>query len=215
MGDLAVGEVVRISFVPWDSSATLNGGGTEMYSVTVKDIRNESFLLTGGVSDGTGPKLAYPGGPVTLLSSVAGTLIVYSATTKNLLRRNPLVVEVSTPKAVKEIQRRAFFRIDTELEVKYCVASQPGKWSPATVRDISEGGICLMEAEAMLAGERIQVEIPIEKELVRVKGVVRRCYQEGYQYFVGVQFTEVARPDQQKIRKFLFALQLRRGRRGD
>jgi len=215
MGDLAVGEVMRISFVPWDSSATLNGGGAEMYSVTVKDIRNESFVLVGSVTDGNGPKQAYPGGPVTLLNAVAGTLVVYSATTKNVLRHNPLVVEISTPKQVKEIQRRAFFRIDTELEVKYSFVSQPGKWCHATVRDISEGGICLAESEPMLVGERLQLEIPIDNEIVRVKGVVRRSYQEGHLYFLGVQFTEIPRPDQQKIRKFLFALQLRRGRRGD
>lgn len=198
-----------------DSSATLNGGGEEMYSVTVKDIRNESFVLAGAVTEGNGPKRVYPGGPVTLLSAVAGTLVVYSATTKNVLRQNPLVVEVSTPKQVKEIQRRAFFRIDTELEVKYSVVSQPGKWCSATVRDISEGGICLTESEAMLVGERLQLEIPVDKEIVRVKGVVRRCYQEGYLYFLGVQFTEVARPDQEKIRKFVFSLQVKRGRRGD
>jgi c-di-GMP-binding flagellar brake protein YcgR len=65
----------------------------------------------------------------------------------------------------------------------------------------------------MLVGERLQLEIPIGNEILKVKGIVRRCYQEGLSYLVGVEFTDISRPDQEKIRKFLFALQLRSWRR--
>jgi c-di-GMP-binding flagellar brake protein YcgR len=208
MAGLTIGEVIRISFSPWNAAEYQEKEPPNNPGV-IKEVRERTLVVQVADKEG-GYGAVSAGDEIVLLSAAGGKCWIYAGIIEAVLHQSPLLLEVSTPKPPVEVQRRAFYRIDLELQARYSPASQPGKWRKATVRDISEGGACLTDTQPLKEGERLLVEVSLEKETVSVKGVIRRCYAEGPVYLLGVQFCDVGGPDQQRVRKFIFTQQLRR-----
>lgn len=208
MTELAIGDSVRVSFASWNDKTLSENCEMPTNSAVISKIQNDSIVLKTSLQDAS----VYTGVPITLLKASGSAALVGHAMIKSVFSNNPLVVAVTTPKQFKEVQRRGFFRVEMEAEMRYASALQPQSWHEATLQDISEGGICMLDWEPKLVGELLLLELRLEEGLVRAKGVVRRCHAAGAKYTVGIHFTELDKPDQHRIRKLVFAQQIKKAR---
>ena len=206
MTQLAIGDSVRVSFTLWNDETLSKNCEMPTHSAVISKIQNDSIILKTSLQEAS----VYTGVPITLLKASGGAALVGHATIKGVCSNNPLVLAVTTPEQFKEVQRRDSFRVEMEAEMRYASALKPQSWQEATLQDISEGGIRMLDWEPKLVGELLLLELPLEEAIVRAKGVVRRCHAAAAKYMVGIQFTELDRPNQHRIRKLVFAQQIKK-----
>jgi len=209
MAPLTAGETVRISFGPFSSPALAEQGELPSYPARIGGVRGDVLSLAVSFDEGPPPPV-FADIPITLLAAAEGKALIYHATIKEVVSERPLLLDVTTPKRVVELQRRSFFRLGLEMQVKFAAESAGWSWRKVAVRDLSEGGICLMDTAPRLIGEQVLVELPLDKETLSLKGVVRRCYEGGSVHLLGIEFSGIGTKDQQKIRKFIFGQQAKR-----
>ena len=207
--ELTIGEAVRISFVPWNAGTTLDDLEAPMYSAVIRKVLDDTIVLQISLSQAYAASLSL-GVPVTLLKASGGRALIYPSTVTSITRNGPVVLAITTPNQYIELERRAFFRLGIEAEVRYTSASEPNGWRNAKLRDISEGGICLFDSRPRKAGEQLLVELSVEGAPLRVQGIVRRCNVAATNYTVAIQFTHLDKPDQHRLRKFVFSRQIKR-----
>jgi hypothetical protein len=210
MTPLTMGETVRISFGPFSSPALAEQGELPSFAAKITEVRGSTLAILVFVEDGVRPPQVSAEIPITLLEAAEGRALLYHATIEEVVSERPLLLQVTTPERVVELQRRSFFRLGIEMEVKYAAESAGWAWRRAAVRDLSEGGICLMDTAPRYRGDQILVELPLEKETLTLRGTVRRCYEGSSVHLLGIQFSGIVTKDQQKIRKFIFAQQAKR-----
>jgi len=209
--ELTVGEAIRISFAPWNDDTTPDNFEAPMYSAVIRKVLDDMLVLQAWLSDGNAASLS-PGAPATLLRTNGGRALIYPSRVTSIMRNNPVVLAITTPKRYIELERRAFFRLGMEAEIRYVSIPESSGWRTGTLRDISEGGICLFDSQPRMVGEQLLVELPVDGAPLRVKGVVRRCDAARPNYAVAIQFTELDRPDQHRLRKFVFSQQIKRAK---
>jgi len=209
MGPLSVGETFRICFGSKDRPVPNAQIDFYQHDARVKKIRTETLVLAVSPQLGDDSRIS-AGVPVALLKVTDDKLLVYKAAIRTIICESPLLLEVTRLKPCLDIQRRAFYRLGVQMVVSYSRVTGEESWKKAGVRDISEGGICLMETTQLPVGEQLVLELPLENESVCVRGFVRRCNTTGSVYMVGIEFSELTAKEQQKLRKFIFAQQLKR-----
>ncbi|MBC7104429.1 MAG: PilZ domain-containing protein [Firmicutes bacterium] len=145
---------------------------------------------------------------------------VYLFVTRVLGRRDesvPLYL-IAYPAEVQRIQQRRFVRLPILLEVLYAPASdKPGEqpvWARGRTADLSGGGMRLRVSEPLPAGTPLLLKfyLPWEKRPVEMtlRGrVVRSEVTEGREagerlYFLGIEFVDIRRRDQDEIIRFIF-----------
>jgi hypothetical protein len=211
MTPLVINDTVRVAFVLSTGKAETAKVAEHPYVATVTQTRDTMFLLTfsprNKIIDPVGP-----GSPISLLKSVNGRALIYQAHVKAVVLKRPLVLHLTTPIQYVEVQRRAHFRLGIEMPLRYSPADGDQEWRNAALRDISEGGACLMDIEPRAVGEDLLLELTLETETLTIKGIVRRCRPSGPVFLLGIQFSEVTLAAQTKIMRFIFAQQLKRPR---
>jgi c-di-GMP-binding flagellar brake protein YcgR len=209
MTPLAINDSVRIAFVPSTGSGEAAQVVEHPYVATVTQTREAMFLVTFSLANKVSEAVG-AGVRISLIKSVSGRALIYRAVVKAVVLKRPLILHLTTPTQYVEIQRRAHFRLGIEMQIRCSTPSGDQEWHSAALRDISEGGACLIDTEPRAVKEELLLELPLETGVVQVKGVVRRCSPSGPGHVLGVQFSEVAPADQAKVMKFIFTQQLKR-----
>jgi c-di-GMP-binding flagellar brake protein YcgR len=136
-----------------------------------------------------------------------------------------LKVKPITP--IRKIQRRAFFRMDCTLNVRYRTLDNiiisdddikgDGEFSEAKTKDISGGGICMLTDEKLKKSSYIEAFIQLDNEIRFVGEIVRSnvIKKRGkLMYETGVEFKRIENRDREKIIGYIFEVQRDRLKRG-
>lgn len=127
-----------------------------------------------------------------------------------LLRIKPLTDEV-------RFQRRTFFRINCLLDIRYRPADRntgkkdvKAEFKSAVTKDLSGGGMGILLNEKPDRGSIVEGIVNVGREvhflgrIVRINSVTDRG---TYGYEAGIEFTEIASADRERIIRFIFGLQ--------
>lgn len=128
-----------------------------------------------------------------------------------------LLVELTS---FTHVQKRAFFRVDAETEVHYCVLCDDGcerngevEMAGVTARgrvNLSAGGIRFPVEQPLPSGQRLLLEIRLERRRVRGIGRVVRMLGGGEEPLqVAVEFDDLDADARDSIMAFCFADQRR------
>jgi len=145
---------------------------------------------------------------------------VYLFTSRVLARKHetvPLYL-IAYPAEVQRIQQRRFVRLPILLDVLYApVPEKPDEqpvWVKGRTADLSGGGMRLRVPEPLPVGTRLLLKfyLPWEKKPVEMAlqgRVVRTEVTEGREpgeklYFLGIEFVDIRRRDQDEIIRFIF-----------
>lgn len=112
------------------------------------------------------------------------------------------------------IQKREYFRVDTELAVSFWRAEEenPEARSLQATVNISGGGIRLPVSEKIPEGTRLGLEIIIESpqsSVVECVGEVVNNYKAGDEYYCALKFIDIEEEGQDAIVAFCLAEQRR------
>lgn len=145
---------------------------------------------------------------------------VYMFTSRVLARKQETVplYRIGYPTEVKRIQQRRFVRLPIMLDVIYApVPEKPAQqpvWVKGRTADLSGGGLRLRVRELLPVGTLLTLKfyLPWEKkpvELTLEGRVVRTEVTEGREpgeklYFLGIEFVNITRRDQDEIVRFIF-----------
>ncbi|KAB2952334.1 hypothetical protein F9B85_09250 [Heliorestis acidaminivorans] len=129
------------------------------------------------------------------------------------------VIEVDRPLKADKVQRRNFYRFPIVLETDYAKIDEQKdpidwEWLSCSIRNISGGGLLLLCQEPLEKDNKLFVNIPLLQEQLRMKGIIRRVSkvqeQRETSYYIGLEFIEPTRVEQEKIIQFIFARQRER-----
>lgn len=90
----------------------------------------------------------------------------------------------------EEFAARKYIRHPLDVTIRYML-DEVVPDAPRSLKDISEGGLCFVSAEPVVAGSKIHIEIPIRDPAYQIDGVVMWC-QERNGYEIGVRFDDEA-----------------------
>mgnify|MGYP005851431677 CR=1 FL=1 len=127
---------------------------------------------------------------------------------------------------IRKIQRREFFRLESNVPVKYRIIKlstddkdnkEPMK--SCVTKDLSGGGLCLrireeVERNSLIKGE---VDLGPEKKIPFVGEVIRVDIIDGgkkYKYEIGISFKKIKKNDKEEIIRFIYSEQRRLRRKG-
>lgn len=126
----------------------------------------------------------------------------------------PLLV-IQYPDAVFRQELRAFFRVDTRMNIKILVDVDSGdgivsqKLFEAKVADMSGGGLRLFTDAKVEKDAIIEIYfIGNMDRLEQVKGAVMRSRRVEDKYELGIKFLELSQSDRDKIIKYVFKRQV-------
>ncbi|NLM27461.1 MAG: flagellar brake protein [Clostridiaceae bacterium] len=136
-----------------------------------------------------------------------------------------LKVKPITP--IIRIQRRAFYRMDCVLDVRYRALGDTipnddkikGEFSEVKTKDISGGGICMLIEEKLEKSSFIEAFIQLEPgneirfigEVVRSNTVRKRG---RLMYETGIEYKKIENRDREKIIGYIFEVQRERLKKG-
>ncbi|HEY8501003.1 MAG TPA: PilZ domain-containing protein, partial [Clostridia bacterium] len=136
-----------------------------------------------------------------------------------------LKVKPITP--IRKIQRRAFFRMDCTLNVRYRTLDNiiisdddikgDGEFSEAKTKDISGGGICMLTDVRLDKSSYIEAFIELDNEIRFVGEIVRSnvIKKRGkLMYETGVEFKKIENRDREKIIGYIHEIQRERLKKG-
>jgi c-di-GMP-binding flagellar brake protein YcgR len=147
------------------------------------------------------------GDTVILEKPDAEGLWLYMATVRS---KSGIRVELSWPYQSTRVERREFLRIKYHANTRYALANQTGEYHPATIQDLGGGGVRLDVQEDVHIGDRLVVEVPLEDEVLLMKTVVRKIFQnEAGNKSLGLEFVEIAPTSQDRILNFVFSQHLK------
>lgn len=135
----------------------------------------------------------------------------------------PLPVwEISLPKEWTKIQQRAFVRIHTTIPTKLKIFDPTSLQfsEPISVlsRDLSGGGMQIVNKNSLEQGTKVQVEIELpESGTLTFNGQVVRSDQPQMNhsiYWVGIKFQDMSERERSKIIRYIFRKQLENRQKG-
>ncbi len=107
-------------------------------------------------------------------------------------------------------QRRADFRLEVSLPVKFRFPDQAG-FSEARARDLSGGGLSLQTDTTMALGDRMILRVPVPLSDLTLEIPAEVCWcsaqPENALFFVGLRFLYRKKQDKETMVKTLFRLQ--------
>jgi len=128
---------------------------------------------------------------------------------------NVAMLKVKPITPIRKIQRRAFFRMDCTLNVRYRTLDNiiisdddikgDGEFSEAKTKDISGGGICMLTDVRLDKSSYIEAFIELDNEIRFVGEIVRSnvIKKRGkLMYETGVEFKKIENRDREKIIKY-------------
>ncbi|MCW2277132.1 flagellar brake protein [Heliophilum fasciatum] len=133
------------------------------------------------------------------------------------------LMKIKQPLHIDKIQRRNFFRVPVNILTKFARADETKpmgewEWEETRVRDLSGGGLCLINKTPLKAGLQLVIDLPLNQETLQLWGEVKRvgmeCDDEGLFYVSGVEFLDIFPSDQDLVVQYVFAKQrslLRKG----
>lgn len=140
---------------------------------------------------------------------------------------NVAMLKVKPITPIRKIQRRAFFRIDCTLNVRYRTLDNiiisdddikgDGEFSEAKTKDISGGGICMLTDVRLDKLSYIEAFIELDNEIRFVGEIVRSnvIKKRGkLMYETGVEFKKIENRDREKIISYIFEVQRERLKKG-
>lgn len=119
-------------------------------------------------------------------------------------------LEIPRPLKVTKIQRREYCRVPIEARTRFAKSSDPEGSRSGVARDLSGGGLSILVNDETGVGERLDIEVPLDREVVRMQGVVRRVAADRKKkqgYLLGIEFVDPLMIDQDKIIGFVFTRQ--------
>lgn len=132
---------------------------------------------------------------------------------------NVQFILIEYPKAIKEVQRRAYVRVRVGQPIRYVRISggtpakmaedilNSGKGDSATLVDISGGGLSLKLSGKAAPGDMIIADIDLLKDKVRVGGkIVRTNKDENGNEMYGVSFIQIDERSRDKIIQLIFEI---------
>jgi c-di-GMP-binding flagellar brake protein YcgR len=125
------------------------------------------------------------------------------------------MLKIVKPDAIFRQELRAFFRVDTRMNIKILVEEElddiiKQKIYEAKVLDLSGGGARIFTNAPYLAKDD-KIELYFLGNLDRLeelKGLVRRVRKIEDNYEVGVQFLEIGQGERDKVIKYVFKRQV-------
>ncbi|NLN64279.1 MAG: flagellar brake protein [Clostridiaceae bacterium] len=141
------------------------------------------------------------------------------------VQNNIAILRITPVTQIKKIERRAFFRMNYELEVRYRIldalsdeeAGEEGVFLKGQTRDISGGGFCILTGWEFEIGTRIEAFLKIETEVHCIGAVVRskKIREKGkILYDTGIEFKTIENRDRERIISFIFETQRERLKKG-
>ena len=123
---------------------------------------------------------------------------------------------------IEKVERRAFFRMDCELPVRYYVMDgDDGEEKPfikCCTRDISGGGICVVTGTFHEKGTNIKGYLKLEREIAFTGTVVRanQIREKGkILYKTGIVFRQIENRDRERIIGYVFETKRKNQKRLD
>lgn len=182
----------------------------------IEDISDKKMMVAMPVDDRGVPIIPSPGEQ--LVCRMAGQGCYYQFRTVYQDKgRHPIPVWfVSRPESVEKIQNREFVRISMDCPIVVRPLDEDGAIGEmifAKVIDISGGGLAIVNNATLPLGSKAVLELDNIPGvgMLRITGRVVRCARVeaagGNVYHVGFQFLDMSRQHQNKLVKFIFALQ--------
>lgn len=111
-------------------------------------------------------------------------------------------------------ERRQFPRLVTTVDIGYSILDKKQTEEKTVAKNIGAGGICLIVYEKIAIGTLLDLRLHLGdiNSTVKAKGkVIWSSYftvgsDERERYDLGIEFTEIAESDRQKISQYVFRL---------
>ena len=107
-------------------------------------------------------------------------------------------------------ERRKFVRLETPIQVKYRISSQPHTEDKSLSKNISVGGIMILVGEKMTPGAQLDLEINIPEynKIIYATGEIvwqeEILIKEEITHETGIKFVKIAKENQEKISKYIY-----------
>jgi hypothetical protein len=185
-----------------------SGTAVRCYARVESEDNDDRILLSISMDIASLPTVEV-GAKLLLVHGTEDGLFVYSTAIFSLHGSR---IVVSKPAIVKRVQRRSHCRVPLEGETRFSkqVDIAGAQFYPANLRNLSAGGICFLTEEQLEVNDAILVDVPLEKDVLRINCVVRRIIAEPESpVLVGAQFVDLSSKDEDRIMDFVFATQIR------
>jgi c-di-GMP-binding flagellar brake protein YcgR len=110
-------------------------------------------------------------------------------------------------------ERRKYPRFNFQVEVEISQKNECGSNDPASSRNISQGGVCIIVYERIKVSDILELEIRLPDEEMPVKVLGRVAWvkefvigdsKEGMRYDTGIEFMDLSAETAQKIEKYIY-----------
>ncbi|MBD3264299.1 MAG: hypothetical protein GF375_04270 [Candidatus Omnitrophica bacterium] len=195
----------------------------ETYITTVREVSDTYLSIRTPVS-GTA-FLEVPRGTrvnieVQVYNSMSGKVCFKSKIIYQEWARNRFI-NIACPRKLSWVQQRKFFRVETIMDAEFSLINRNNKSTSldlgypvlfTLIRNISEGGALLVIDRRILTDDFRDMDMIIRLKLpdnhifrarARVAHIAKLAAEE--KYGAGVEFINISRQDQEKIRKFVVA----------
>lgn len=195
----------RIISIFWDDK--------KVYKATVQDEDEDFFSITIPAAEGNYLFLKEGDWISATFNDDKGN--VYKFTTgiiKRKIDNNIPMYVLNIPEKFIKVQRRNYVRVSTILPVEYARFKVDSETifdvlSPATLLDLSGGGLKIKIKNKLDLSEKIAVKIKYNDEEVIVKGkIVRVDKTEGSEFICGLLFENIYEKDRDKVIKIVFTI---------
>lgn len=183
-----------------------------VYVSRLEDLRPEAMAIAVPLRRGY-LLLLREGERVRLQIPIEGATLEFESTVTGQAESKVRLFLIAYPRTWKRVQRRENVRLKVALRVEGRLETETG---PEEIRfctfDISAGGMGLRSPRKLGAGTGLWLFFRIERKravrYIKARGEVVRTIgpdkAEGYEYRLGVKFTEIKKADQDFIVGFIF-----------
>ncbi|MDD3269359.1 MAG: PilZ domain-containing protein, partial [Syntrophomonadaceae bacterium] len=186
----------------------------EVFASRVEDLRRDAIVVAAPYKRGT--LVPVPVGEEVLIRiGKDGTYHLFHTKVAARIAGHQPVLNLSLPFKVTKIQMRNWVRVDTNLPMLFRPAGSESDFIETTVIDISGGGICMLNGEAIAKDTLLEMEIIFpDKFILKINGTVTRNLDENKPVKIGVCFQEINERDQERIVGYVFKKQREHIRKG-
>lgn len=185
------------------------GSSYEEYPSQILDILDNEELVVSGPIIKNSLILIHEGENIDL-SFVVEDKGRYNFTVEVIERQNnPIyILRVKKVSKIKKIQKRKFFRLDTDVNIDLYY-DKDGKESleQCVIKDISGGGIRIHCNNKYEPGEEVRLDFNVDGQHIESNAVIKRVEDIeslNHKYFIGVEFIDIGDKNREKIVKHIF-----------
>lgn len=188
-----------------------------IYPSRVEDFSPQSLTLSGPTFREA--RISLPVGSETMVAKVEEKGVFEFNGRVAEVHQDPLyqiVVEIAPGEQVRLNNRRAFVRLECRLPIEFQITQEGdlrvGTKQKTLTKNLSGNGVCLVLQQPLLAGTQLemylalpdsQVPIYIMGEVVRIRALEEDSKMPNHE--VGIRFTQIRLPDQDRIVGYIFA----------